>query len=112
MFEKLQNKYLCNWKDGFFPLVLNIEQPQSDIWLQRFVNLKLLNQEIEQMFFRKFTANILLDMCMFITITHKCVHTFLAKKFLVITYPFMRFCVRFHKDQSFCCGVILLLVTL
>ena len=39
--------------------------------------------------FRKFTANILLHVCMFMTIEGMFVYIALAKMLLVITYPFM-----------------------
>ena len=91
-------------------------------WIQNSLSEQYLVTEIHRSevtkprnrkkIFRNITANILLHMCMFIPITHKCAHTFLAKNFLVITYPFISLCVRFHKDLSFCCGVILFLVNL
>ena len=36
-------------------LISNTEQPLSTIYLRRYVKLKLLNQEMEKIFFRKFT---------------------------------------------------------
>ena len=55
LLKKLQNEWLYCWKDEFLPLVLNTEQPQSDIWLLRYGKLKLLDQEMENIFFSIFT---------------------------------------------------------
>ena len=55
LLKKLQNEWLYCWKDGFLLLVLNTERPQSNIWLLRYGKLKLLDQEMENIFFSIFT---------------------------------------------------------
>ena len=77
---KKATKLMFCWKEGFLPLVFNTEQPLSDIWLLRYVKLKLLNLKKETMIVRKFPAKTALHVCMFTTIVCMFVHTFLEEK--------------------------------
>ena len=57
--------------------------------------------KMENIIFKKCTANLLSHVCMFMTSARICVLNILSK-FSCVTYPFISLSIRFHKDSSFC----------